>query len=287
MKRIILLLAFVCLASSGFSQTDSTLKNQPDTIIAGKFIIIRKNKPGTSRAYDTSNHSIVINIGNHNHNHRKPSNITTNWLVFDLGFANYTDNTNYTTANESPYLRPNGTLFSKEDLHLKTFNSSNDNIWLFMQKINITKHILNLKYGFGLSMYNFRYNNNISYSNSPAYIYKDSINFSKDKLYAGYLTVPLMLNLNTSGRERGGFRFSAGVSVGYLTGSHTKQISDAFGKQKVRGDFDLAPWRLAYIAEIGFRYIHFYGSYSINALHNQALTQYPYAVGVRFSNSNW
>jgi hypothetical protein len=288
MSRIILLISFVCLAVNGFSQKDSATKNQPDTIVVGKFIIIKKNKPGSISFSDTGNrHSFVINTGNNNYRHKKPSNITTNWFIFDLGFANYNDQTNYTTANQSTYLNAagnGGTPFTKEDFRLKTFNSSNVNIWFFMQKLNITKHVLNLKYGFGLEMYNFRYENNISYNNNPAYIYTDSVNFSKDKLFASYLTVPFMLNINTSPHSHHGFSFSTGVSAGYLVGSHTKQISEARGKQKVHGDFDLNPWRLAYVAELGIGFVHLYGSYSIDALHSEALTQYPYAVGIRFSN---
>jgi hypothetical protein len=273
---------FACLTGSGFAQADSTLKNMPDTLIVGKFIIIKKNKPGSNNSYDSTNtHTIHIDFGNH-HKNKKQSNISTNWLIFDLGFANYTDNTNYTTANQSSYF--NGATFSKEDFRLHTTKSSNVNIWFFMQKLNITKHVLNLKYGLGLSMYNFRYENNISYHNNPAYVYTDSVNFSKDKLYAGYLTVPFMLNINTSPHSHKGFSFSAGVSAGYLVGSHTKQISDERGKQKVHGDFDLNPWRFAYVAELGLGPVRLYGSYSINALHSEGLTQYPYTVGFRFSN---
>ena len=153
-----------------------------------------------------------------------------------------------------------------------------------MQKLNLTHHVVNLKYGLGLEMYNFRYENNISYSKNPVYIFRDTVNFSKDKVYASYLTVPLMLNINATPDRKRGFSFSAGFSAGYRVGTHTKQKSSARGKQKLAGDFDLDPWRLAYIAELGIGPIRLYGSYSINALQQDAVVQYPYAVGIRFSN---
>ena len=156
-----------------------------------------------------------------------------------------------------------------------------------MQKLNLVKHVVNLKYGFGLEMYNFRFDRNISYRKNPQpFIFNDSINFSKNKLYAGYLSVPFMINVNPTPGRRHGFNFSAGISAGYLVGSHEKQISDERGKQKIHDDFNLNPWRLAVVGEVGLGPIRLYGSYSLNTLHKDitGMQQYPYAVGIRFSS---
>ncbi len=284
MNKFIFLLTALWLATTSFAQKDSISKNEPDTIIVGKYIIIKKNKTTTNFPSDTDReHTWNINIGQHKKNNEGA--ISTDWLILDIGFANYVDKTNYATANESTYLNANGgAAFSKEDFRLKTIKSSNVNIWLFMQKLNITQHVLNLKYGLGFQMFNFRYQNNISYNNDPAYVYRDSVAFSKDKLYTGYITIPLMFNINTSPQHKQGLTFSGGVSAGYLVGSHTKQISAERGKQKVHGDFDLNTWNFAYVAEVGLGPVRLYGSYSINPLHSEALKQYPYAVGIRLSN---
>jgi len=133
-------------------------------------------------------------------------------------------------------------------------------------------------------MFNFRYENNISYHKSPAYIFRDSVNFSKNKLYASYLSVPLMINVNTRPGKKKGLSFSAGVSAGYLIGSRNKQISEERGKVKTKGDFDLEQFRLAYVGELGLGPIRLFGSYSIRPLHGTGLKQYPYSVGLRFSN---
>jgi hypothetical protein len=55
---------------------------------------------------------------------------------------------------------------------------------------------------------------------------------------------------------------------------------------KYKGDFDLQPFRLAAVAEMGLGPIRLYGSYSLNKLHADGtrLSQYPYAIGIRFSN---
>lgn len=158
-----------------------------------------------------------------------------------------------------------------------------------MQKLNLVKHVVNLKYGLGLEMYNFRFSKhqNLSYRNDPEpFVFMDSIRFSKNKLYAGYLSVPFMVNINPTPQKHNGLSFSAGVSAGYLVGSHEKQISDERGKQKIHDDFNLNPWRLAIVGEVGLGVVRLYGSYSINKLHKDitGVEQYPYAVGIRFSS---
>ena len=132
-------------------------------------------------------------------------------------------------------------------------------------------------------MFNFRYDNNISYNKTPAYIFTDTINFSKDKLYTAYATVPMMLNINPWPNKKR-VSLSFGASAGYLVGSHTKQKSDERGKTKVRGDFDLNKWRFAYVGELALGPVRLYGSYSIQPLHDHTLKQYPYTIGLRLSN---
>lgn len=279
MKRIITLAAALLVAGASFAQTDST-GTRTDTIKVGKFIIIKKQKDNDQ---NNERRSTTVTIERRK---QKPSNISTNWWIFDLGFANVHDKTVYgsTAANNYLHALPGQQPFSEDDLKLRTGKTSNVNIWIFMQRLNVTKGVLNLKYGVGLEMFNYRYENNISYHKNPAYIFRDSVDFSKNKLYVGYVTVPFMLNVNTHPGHRGALSFSAGVSAGYRVGSHTKQISDERGKTKTRSDFDLEPFKLAYIGELGLGPVRLFGSYSMTRLHKNGLEQYPYSIGVRFSN---
>lgn len=274
MKRIYFMMAAMLVAGSIFAQTDST-KQTADTIKVGKFTIIKKEKP------NSSSKDVVIERSAP----KKPTRLSTNWWIVDIGFANVNDKTDYTSADAKSYLHAGtGQAFTKQDLKLRTGKTSNVNIWLLMQRLNIAKGYVNLKYGLGLEMFNFRYENNISYNKTPAYIFRDSVNFTKNKLYAGYASVPLMLNFNTSPGRKKGLSFSAGVSAGYLVGSRTKQISGERGKDKVRGDLDLEKFRLAYVGELGIGPIRLFGSYSMTRLHEHGLEQYPYSLGLRLSN---
>ena len=287
MKSVIFTLAALMLAVSGFAQSDTTRPNQPDTIKVGNFIIIKKEKKTNN--YDTSDSHVLVDIGGnessseHHHYHEKL--ITTNWLIFDLGFANWRDHTAYGSPEANAYLHADqGAEFTSADLDLKNSKTSNVNIWLFMQKLNVISHVVNLKYGIGIEMYNWRYETNITYHKNPAYIYRDTIQFSKNKLATDYVTIPFMININPFPHKRQGLSFSVGISAGYLYNSRNKQVSDERGKQKLHGDFDLDPWRIAYVGEIGLGPVRVYGSYSVNNLYDHGVTQYPYAVGLRFSN---
>jgi len=282
--RILLVIATILLFTTAFSQmSDSTHK--ADTLALGRVMLIKKN-----RYTDSSDHSITIKKDYFfiwDKRKKKQSIISTKWWMMDLGFANFRDNTNYTSAQSMGYCKTvNGVPISANSFGLNTGKSANLNIWFFMQKMNLSKHVLNLKYGMGLEMYNFRYDHSLSYRNNPApIVFNDTIGFKKNKLYLGYLTVPMMLNLNATPHRKNGCMVSAGISAGYLLGAHDKEMCAERGKQKYHGDLGLQPWRLAGISELGLGPVRLYGSYSLNALHKAStgLDQFPYVVGIRFS----
>ena len=220
---------------------------------------------------------------------KKLQNISTNWWIFDLGFANLVDNT-APLMNTNTYLPYQSMLMatpSSANLKLNNAKSSNVNIWVVQQKVNLSQHQWNLKYGIGIEMYNFRFEQPISFRNTPgSYVYFDNVNFSKNKLFVEYLTVPVQLNYQSNPDNKKSFYASIGLSGGYLLQAHTKQISAERGKQKVYGSFDLNNTKLATIGELGVGGIRLYGSYSLTNLFDKKLTSFdmaPFAVGVRFS----
>jgi len=286
-------------SDSSYTKTDSILVKS-DTIKVGNFFIVKKgNEYSNPNSPNVQIGNVTINANDLDGKpvikiERKkpaPKKVSTNWWIFDLGFAGNRDQTNYATAvGNTSYLRTvraaNGAP-NKQTFNLNNGKTTNVNLWFFMQKVSIVKQAVFLKYGLGMEMYNFRYDSRVSYrkDNYP-YVYNDSISFTKNKLYAGYLSVPFMLHVNTTPGNKKGFSFSAGLSAGYLIGSRNKQKSAERGKQKYKGDFDLSPFRTALIGELGIGPVKLYGSYSLNTLHESytKLEQYPFAVGIRFSN---
>jgi hypothetical protein len=285
-KELLLSVVLLLTAISLNAQKDSTAK-QSDTLQIGGFTIVKDGEfPKQSSSSSHTNYNVIWNT----RPAKKQKTVSTNWLIFDLGFANYRDQTNYSYAQAGSYLkimRPGDPAVNEGSTTLNTGKSSNVNIWLFMQRASLSKNVLNLKYGLGLEMYNFRYDSRISFRNAPAPMaFNDSISFTKNKLYAGYITVPLMININTKPSSHRGLIMSVGMSAGYLLASRNKRISGERGKQKYRGDLALDPWRLAAIGEIGLGPVRLYGSYSINQLQKTytRMEQYPYTIGIRFSS---
>ncbi len=296
MKQLNILFVTVFLCLNATAQTDTIeVKRKNDTLRIGSMIIIKKGK----KIWEDSS-SVISNRDNFNK--KQSSKISTNWWIFDFGFSNYDDQTNY--ANTGSYLvnRPGYPDISKSDFKLRTGKSINVNIWLFMQRINLIKKNVNLKYGLGIELNNYRYKSTsllsynegglIPYSagmqtNSP-FVYRDSVvKFTKNKLAADYLTVPVMLNFSTTPKyKKPAFGFSAGVSIGYLYSQRNKQISDEFGKLKNKGDYDLEKFKFSYVAEIGVGPVRVYGSYSPQSMYEKSTKMdiRPYNFGVRLSS---
>ena len=275
MKRILTLSIILCTALMGFAQTDTTGKqNEVDTIKVGGMIIIRKNN-GNEITHEKKEK------GETHHGYYKSSNLSTNWWIIDFGFSNFNDQTNY-SSQEAQDFAP-GT--SKEAFRPRTWKSRNMNIWLFMQRLNMIKHVVNLKYGFGLELNNYFFDDQrIHLLEDPTKIIIDTAftTIDKNKLAADYLTVPMMLNFNFTPDRARGFGISFGVSAGLLYSSRQK-IKDNGDVDKTHDDFDLRKWKISYIGEILLGPIKLYGSYATQSMWEKGLDQTPYTVGLRFS----
>lgn len=287
MKKLILLLAtaIICLTLTAQEEPEKK-ETDKDTIRVGGMVIVKKGK---------KTGDVAIKIGGDN-GKKKRKNISTNWWVVDLGFSNYNDNTNY--ANAGSYLvdRPFTPAFDKDAFKLRTGKSINVNVWVFMQRLNLVKHHVHLKYGLGVELNNYRYkaSSSINYNeggvipytvntqtNAP-FIFRDSINFSKNKLAADYVTVPLMLNFVTNADERKNrFGLSVGVSAGYLYSQRNKQVSHERGKLTNKGDYGLERFKFSYVTELTLGPVTLYGSYSPNSMYEKGLDMKPFNVGFR------
>lgn len=259
-------------ALTSLAQTDSTTQKS-DTIRIGGMIIIKK--PGKN------NEKREVIVSN---KRRSNSNVSTNWWIVDLGFANYTDNTNYAAARQSGFVSQD--ITSKDNLKLRTGKSVNVNIWAFQQRLNLVSHVVNLKYGLGVELNNYRFSDEkVRFSKNPTRISLDQslADAGKNKLAADYVTVPMMLNFNFTPGRRNGFGFSAGMSVGYLYSARQKTKIDG-DKTKLRDDFNLEKWKVSYIGELSLGPVRLYGSMATKNMWEKGLDQTPYNIGIRLSH---
>jgi hypothetical protein len=277
-----------------YSFKDTLVSINDDTIKVGRINIINKSEGNSSFGQkdwesllegDFKKTKISIEKSP-----KKLKPISTNWWILDIGYANFVDRTQpiYYTAMPSNNIMPMPRYITSSDLKLNNVKSSNVNIWIVQQKASLYKNYLNLKYGVGFEMYNFRFEQPISFSNTAGNnIYFDNVKFSKNKLFVEYLTVPVQLNFQSNPDNNRSFYASLGVSTGYLLQSHTKQISEERGKRKVNGNFNLNNFKMATIGELGVGSIRLYGSFNSTNLFDKNMTNLdlaPFAVGVRFSN---
>lgn len=259
MKKIVLAFIALSLGMATVAQTDSTSKENADTIKVGGVIIIRKGGH-----HDSSSKKTITILNNKDKDRKKNGKVSTNWFIVDLGFANYNENTNYSSVATQSFA-PN---FTEEDLKLRTGKSVNVNVWLFMQRMSLIKKAVNLKYGLGLELNNYSFDNEqVRFQENPTRIILDPEykGLKKNKLAADYVTVPLMLNFNLTPGRKNGFGLSAGVSGGYLYSSRQK-TKDNDDKDKLHDDFDLRKWKLAYIGELTLGPVRLYGSYAMKSM---------------------
>lgn len=287
MKRFFTLCVALCAVLAVNAQTDTTgRQNQPpadDTIRIGGMVIIRKAGSKDKEMKEDKEYKMRKRRGD------KPSNLSTNWWIFDIGFSNFTDKTLYTSTAAQGYAPgSNKTWFD-----LKDGKSRNINVWFFMQKLNVAKHIVNLKYGLGLELNNYHFKQPIRFQEpdgtlvDPPLVIMDGTvgrSYKKNKLAADYLTVPMMLNFNFTPNRKKGFGISAGVSAGYLYSARNKTITSDEGKEKTKDDFELEKWKLSYIAELSMGPVRFYGSYAPKTMFERGLDIRPYNFGFRISN---
>ncbi|MGC4232991.1 MAG: hypothetical protein QM594_08430 [Niabella sp.] len=251
---------------------------------------------------DKDNKKVIVDAeGNVYQKTSRRKNVTTSWLGgLDLGFANFVDNTVYTAA-EAQAFAPGS---NADWFDLKNGKSVNVNLWILSQKVNLVSHAVNLKYALGLELNNYRYKNPVRYSENAPYVHLDNTagrSYSKNKLAADYVTFPLMLNFDfgnrpgrsvkyssskgnvkVSARKEREWGFSAGISAGYLYSARNKTVTSDEGKEKLKDNFNLRPWKLSYVAEVNLGYISLYGSYAVKSMFKNGLDMTPYTVGIRF-----
>jgi hypothetical protein len=290
MKKVFTILAIICVSVKGFSQQDSTKqkdgnenshRNRWERMME-KHRMMDKHMMDSGKCGEKHPHWPMP--PHHWDDHVNPSNLSTNWLIVDLGFTNYNDKTNYAGTTAQTFAPGSNSNW----FNLKNNKSVDVNIWVFMQRLNVVKHVVNLKYGLGVELNNYRYQDNITYLTNPSThateVVNDSISYSKNKLAADYVTVPFMINFNFTPHRREGFGLSVGVSAGYLYSSRQKTISAEFGKKKNFNNFDLNPWKISWIAEAQLGPVILYGSLATKSMYNsQGLDQTPYTFGIRFS----
>ncbi|WP_345085164.1 hypothetical protein [Nemorincola caseinilytica] len=236
---------------------------------------------------DEAADSTKLHAGKVKEKEEKAGKFRTSFSMLDVGVNMLNDNTVYTDPSVVNYLNVPAGKRNAELFDLKPSKSINVNIYPLMVKFLAVKtknQRIYLSTGIGFQVYNFRFEEDLSYTKNPNSIIMDTIKFSKNKLAVNYLNVPLMLTGKTRLHKKTWLTYGAGITAGYRLSSWNKQISGERGKKKLHGNFDLEDYNACLTAEFGIDGIlRFYGSYQLTPMYNNGIDQRPICVGIRFS----
>jgi len=125
-------------------------------------------------------------------------------------------------------------------------------------KFKLVPKYVSLATGMGIqwNKYGFKNNYTLHYNTDSVYGIQDTlVTFSKNKLNATYLQVPLMIEIKTNERMSKSFHIGFGVIGAYKLGSNLKQEYSQKGfatDGKFKGHYQLNPFQLYATARLGY-----------------------------------
>lgn len=207
---------------------------------------------------------------------RRSRKSEAHWAGLDFGFTVLLDENQDNTFEDNPYWRN---------------DAAKSQVWnlnILEHKFNFGTPYVGLTTGLGFSWTSVAFNNNyvIRSTADSVYAVMDTVNnYSKNKLKASYLTVPLMLEFNTSADENRSFYLAAGVVGGVRLTSKTKRQGEFEGKEfkeKVKGTYNLNAFKVDAAVRFGYGDWGLFANYSLLPLFDQGKTvdMYPLSFGL-------
>jgi len=201
------------------------------------------------------------------------------WRGLELGFNNYL-NSDMKAAAPDGY----------EYLELNTGNSAVVALNVLQQNFRLGKGNFWFYTGMGVTWNNYRFDKNVQLSTSAGYLSgrfdtTSTRDYSKSKLTATYLTVPLMFEFFSDKKIKKAFHVGLGAMLGYRIGSHTKQKFEEAGnteKSKQYDDFYLNPFRYGARFTIGYRKFNVFADYYASEMFRSGKGPklYPVSIGI-------
>lgn len=202
--------------------------------------------------------------------------VRTRLSLVEVGLNTFVNTSGYEVEGINPF-------------DLDILKSTSISYFPYMQRISLIKRNLNLFHGLSIDYQEFNFQNSVTLnSNEPSAFFtlNDDVRYKKNKLKVMYLSIPVMLNLETNPfKYSRSFRLSAGIQGGIRIRSWTKNKSDEFGKVKDKDDFNLNRFRLAFRGELGVGIFNIFGILNITEFfepeQNGGFEVYPLTVGIK------
>lgn len=271
MKSIALTFLLAALSTGLMAQTEQPKTDTTKVSLGATQILIVDDSDSVDVDWDDSDT-----------NHSDQKYELTHWGGIDVG-VNVLLNKNGGTSLDS----------ADQWLQLDYSRSLSFRFNLFEEKIRIYKDYVGIVVGAGLTYNSYGLKKNVTLATNDSLgtfgiSVPDSVaDFSKNKLRASYINVPLMLEFNTSEDNDKSFHIAAGVIGGWKMGSITKQKwEDGDDKNSIRkkSDFNLTPFTLDLTARVGYKNFTAFATYGVTPLFKKdnGPEVYPLTVGIQF-----
>lgn len=206
---------------------------------------------------------------------KKEDKSIAHWAGFEMGV--------------NGFLNPNNSLDMENNLYdLDHSRSLFCNLNIMEHKIPLFKGYGGIVTGLGFTFnsYQFKGSTNLFANNDSTWVTNnEGISYDRNRLNATYIKVPLMVEFNTSLKSKKSFHVGFGAEGGFKLGSSTNQKFQADGekfKTKIKGHYNLNPWRLNAMARIGYGHLTLFANYGLTTLFEKGLGPevYPFEVGM-------
>ncbi len=174
-------------------------------------------------------------------------------------------------------LENGSTSLSAANKGLNLVNGKSTNVNLtYNHYFNIYKENVRLSVGLGLDWNNYRLaGDSTAIPQAQSFGFNkdslvNSIDFTKNKLLARYVTLPVMLHFKSNEFKNGkAVGVSGGVELGYLLNGRVKQVSEVKGKTKVNDGFNLNELRYGIVGRVNYGSVGIYGKYYPQGVFNK------------------
>jgi hypothetical protein len=198
------------------------------------------------------------------------------WAGIDMGFSMLMNKDMGTSFDNYPY-------WKNDPARSMTWNVN-----VLEHKFSIAKQYFGVTTGLGFSFTQVAFRDNYILTSTTDSLFAtiDTVNtYSKNKLKAAYLTVPLLVEFCTNADEDKSFYLAAGVIGGVRLTSKVKRDGEFDGKdfqQKNKGVYGLNPFKLDGTVRLGYGDWGAFASYSLLPLFDTAKTTevYPLTFGL-------
>lgn len=279
MKKIYITLATALLAMPSFAQEEGEKGSDTTRLkLGGTTILIIENE----EVEEVIEEEVEIEeegTETGDQEDAKPRTSDAHWAGVDFGFGVMMNQDFQTNFDNNDYWEN---------------DPARSNVWninFLEHKFNFGTPYVGLTTGLGLNFTSLAFKHNYIVSSSPDSIFAtvDSVKvYSKNKLKASYLTIPLLLEFNTSADDDRSFYLAAGVVAGVKLTSKIKREGEVNGdrfKQKEKGAYNLNPFKLDAAVRMGYGSFGLFANYSLTTLFekDKTVAVYPLTFGVSFN----